>query len=141
MFHPLLQDGMSTLDEELTRDICSRACLYQRQCLFAAGGVFSGHHALNQAANPRPFLNADPLPIAAIVAVAITSVRFPALQPSVGLVLGLVGDPQNQLVHTLRFLPLQVLHLPRRSSVSNTRNEPDSLLSASSRIPGRDSSI
>jgi hypothetical protein len=39
LFHPLLQDGMSTLDEELAQ-ISVSAPLGISQCLLAAGGVF-----------------------------------------------------------------------------------------------------
>src|ERR1700760_3346737 len=39
--------------------------------LLASAGVFAGHHS-QPGANPRPFLKAAPLPMAAIVAVAIT---------------------------------------------------------------------
>ena len=67
LFHPLLQDGMSPLCEELAQ-ISVPAPLDVSQRLRAASGVFSGHHA-NQAANPRPFLNADPLPIAAVAVI------------------------------------------------------------------------
>ena len=92
----------------------------------------------SQAENPRPFLKAAPLPMAATVAVAV-------IGPIPGIAtkrLHYSSSPQ------MRSISLSVSSIcpcryciSIRSWVRSTRNAPDSLLSASSRIPGRDSSI
>jgi hypothetical protein len=89
----------------------------------------------NQAANPRPFLKAAPLPMAAIVAVAIKG-------PIPGIATRRLHGSSSLAMRTISLSDSSICRcrycISHSSWVSSTRNAPDSLLSGSSRMRGRE---
>ena len=87
----------------------------------------------SQAANPRPFLKAAPLPMAAIVAVAV-------IGPMPGIATSRLQGSSSPAMRTISLSDSSICPcrycISNRSCVSSTRNAPDSLLSGSSRIRG-----
>lgn len=132
----LRQYGMRSLHEEFSHEFVS-APAGTGELLLASGGVLAGTTP-SQAANPRPFLKAAPLPMAVIVAV-------PVIGPIPGIATTRLHDSSSPQMRTISSSDSSIC--PCRYCISNcsclrsTRNAPDNLLSGSSRIPGRDSSI
>src|SRR5246500_180842 len=89
----------------------------------------------SQAANPRPFLKAAPLPMAAIVAVAING-------PLPGIATRRLHGSSSPAMRTISLSDSSICLcrycISHCSWVSSTRNAPDSLLLASSRMRGRE---
>src|ERR1700740_1470153 len=100
---------MRSQDEEFSQVFVPTSAGASKLLLAAGGGLT--RNPPHQAANPRPFLKAAPLPMAAIVVVAIDHRSNSGDRDQAPAWFKFAGDAHNQLVRFLD-LSVQVLHLP-----------------------------
>ena len=125
----LQQYGMRSLHEEFSQ-IFVPASGCSGQLLLASGGVLTRNHP-HQAANPRPFLKAAPLPMAAMIAVAVTG-------PTPGMVTNRRQASFSRAICAMAVSDRSIFSASCASSsfssVSSTSSEPDSFDLASARV-------